>query len=62
MANTHLGIVNLVRDLEMLCIACNKLEFFFVYYPDNATYYPNQRNRKCSTIDIALSNTTLNIW
>lgn len=31
---------------------------FFVYYPNSPTYYPYQRNRNTSVIDIVLSNST----
>lgn len=34
---------------------------FFVFSPDKYTLYPHQRNRKPSTVDIALSNSSLNL-
>ncbi|KAI8126988.1 putative RNA-directed DNA polymerase from transposon X-element [Lucilia cuprina] len=43
--------------LSQLQHTCN----FFVYYPNDPTYYPHQHGRAPSTIDLVLSNTTLNL-
>lgn len=45
-------------------IALNNLQQnhnFFVYCPNSHTLYPHQRNRSSSTVDIALSNSSMNI-
>lgn len=34
---------------------------FYIHYPDNPTYIPHQRNRNPSTLDVLLTNTTLNL-
>lgn len=34
---------------------------FFIFHPNSPTFYPYQRNRNESVIDLVLSNTTLNI-
>lgn len=34
---------------------------FFVIHPDSPTYYPHQANRRTSTIDLLITNSTLNI-
>lgn len=45
---------NVLNNLQQ---SCN----FFIHYPNCPTLYPHQRNRESSTVDIAISNTAVNI-